>query len=298
MAKRITRVLAAVDFSEPARRAFDHALAISRRHGAELIVVHAVPADQSFGWKSRERLALTETLKEKAAAANVEILHRMQQGDPAGVLLLHARSLEPDLIVVGTHQRRGLSRLRGPSVAERVAAKAMAPVLVVPPSTPGTPGSGLRHVAAAVDLGPQFSQTVDQALSLTDQRVTLIHVVPGFKSGVPAHLHRWAVADYQYRLIRDARRRLQMSAERKRHRAADIRVRVLLGNPAAEIARHVNAIGAELLVVGESRRGALSRAVFGTTTSRLMRRTAVPMLTVPEAAVTGVAEAELLARAA
>ena len=280
MAKRISRVLAAVDFSEPARHALEHALAISRRHGAELNVVHAVPADHAFGWQSRERLALTERLKAKAAAANVEIRHRMQQGDPAGVLLLHARSLEPDLIVMGTHQRRGIAGLRARSEAERVAAKAAAPVLVVPPgATP--PSAQPRHVAAAVGLGAPTSTAIEHALSVTNQRATLIHVVPGFKSGVPAHLHRWAAADYQYRLVRDARRRLQSSAEMKRHRAEDIRVRVLIGNTTAEIARHVDAIGAELLVIGASHRGALSSALFGTPVSRLLRTTNVPVLVVP-----------------
>ena len=298
MTKRISRVLAAIDFSTPARAAFEHALAISRRHGAQLIVVHAVPADHAVGWQSRERLALTETLQQKAAVADVDILHRMQQGDPAAVILLHARALEPDLIVLGTHQRRGLARLRQRSVAERVAAKATAPVLVVPAEAPVALEASLCHVAAAVDFGPGSTRAIEHALSLTDQRVTLIHMVPGFRSGVPAHLHRWGAADYQYRLVRDARRRLQASAERKRHRAREIRVRVLIGNTAATIGRHADAIGAQLLVVGAARRGWWSRAVFGTTASRLQRTASLPVLTVPHAPASGVAPADLLARAA
>lgn len=281
MAKRISRVLAAIDFSAPARAAFDHALAISRRHGAELVVVHAVPADHAVGWQSRERLALTDTLQQRAAAARVDVLHRMQQGDPAGVILLHARSLEPDLIVLGSHQRRGLARLRGRSVAERVAAEAGAPVLVVPGRTAIAPPARLRHVAVAVDDGPESTLALEHALALTDQRVTLIHMVPGFRSGVPAHLRRWGVADYQYRLVREARRRLQATAERKRHRANEIRVRVLIGNSVAEIGRHADAIGAELLVVGATRRGPWSRAVFGTSASLLLKTAGLPVLTLP-----------------
>jgi len=38
----ISRVLAAVDLSQPAREAFEYALALSRRHGAELIAIQAV----------------------------------------------------------------------------------------------------------------------------------------------------------------------------------------------------------------------------------------------------------------
>jgi nucleotide-binding universal stress UspA family protein len=52
-----TRVLTAVDFSEPARAAFDHALVLSRTHNAELSVVHVVTGDRSFEWQARERIA-------------------------------------------------------------------------------------------------------------------------------------------------------------------------------------------------------------------------------------------------
>ena len=55
---KLHRVLTAVDFSEPARAAFDHALALSRLHDAELMVVHAVPTDRPFRWHARERIAL------------------------------------------------------------------------------------------------------------------------------------------------------------------------------------------------------------------------------------------------
>jgi nucleotide-binding universal stress UspA family protein len=51
-----------------------------------------------------------------------------------------------------------------------------------------------------------------------------------------------------------------------------------------EIGQAVPRIGADLLVVGHSSRGAVSRALFGTTGARLVRRLRVPMLVVPEAA--------------
>jgi nucleotide-binding universal stress UspA family protein len=37
----------------------------------------------------------------------------VQLGDPAGVILLHARAKYPDLIVLGTHQRTGMDRHDG-----------------------------------------------------------------------------------------------------------------------------------------------------------------------------------------
>ena len=280
-----SRVLAAIDFSDPARGAFDYALALSKQHRAELVVVQAVPQRQPFSSEARERLALTAELRHRAEQQDVQFTHRTQHGDPAEVILLHARSLRPDVIVVGTHQRSGLDRLRTGSVGERVAAKATAPVLVVP--LDAVPGAiePFRHVAVAVDFSAASAHAIDQALALASgpgDRITLIHVVPGFSSGVPPHLYRYGVAEYQGHLIRDARRRLQLAVPLKRRSAATIHTRILVGDPATEISRAIDGISADLLIVGVSKRGIVSRALFGTTAARLVRRTRVPMLAVPD----------------
>ena len=60
----LSRVLAAVDFSTPARSAFDYALALAKRHGAKLAVVQAVPPDQPFNWAGRGRLTLKTDLRD------------------------------------------------------------------------------------------------------------------------------------------------------------------------------------------------------------------------------------------
>ena len=284
---RFSRVLAAVDFSKPARSAFDYALALSKQHRARLLVIQAVPRGQPFSSDARERLALTAELQHRADQDGVEFTSRVQHGDPAAVILLHARSLRPDVIVLGTHQRSGLDRIRVGSVGERVAAKAGVPVLLVPER--GQTGSieRFRHVAVAVDFSPASKRAIEQALALASgpaDRVTLVHVVPGPSSSVPPHFYRYGGAEYQGHLVRDARRRLQLEVPMQQRTPATIHTRVVVGDPTTEIGRVVESLGADLLVVGVSERGIVSRALFGTTAARLLRVTPVPMLAVPAAA--------------
>src|SRR3712207_2998348 len=110
--KQLSRVLVAVDSSKPARRAFDHALALARQHGAALVAVHAVPLTHAFGENAGARMASLSKLRHAARQAGVAFTARVQGGDPAELILLHARTLKPDRIVLGTHQRTGLQRLR------------------------------------------------------------------------------------------------------------------------------------------------------------------------------------------
>ena len=285
---QISRVLAAVDFSTPARRAFDYALALSKQHRAELVVVQAVPQRQPFSSEAPERLALAAELQHRSAQEHVRFAHRVQHGDPAQVILLHARTLHPDVIVLGTHQRRGLDRLRAGSVAQRVAAEATAPVLLIPPREQTGEIKPFRHVAVAVDLGSSSSRVIQQAFALASGpsgRITLLHVVPGSPSGVPPQMYRYGAAEYQSHLIADAQRQLQLAVPVKRQTSAAIHTRVLVGDPATEITRALDSIGAEVLIVGVPKRGRVSRALFGTTAGRLLRVTRVPILAVPDGGI-------------
>jgi len=283
--QQCSRVLVAVDFSKPSRGAFEYALALSQRHGAELIVVQAVPRNQAFSWHARERLALTAKLRRRADLANVELRERVQQGDPAEIILLHARSLRPDVIVAGTHQRRGIDRFSSGSVAERVAAKATVPALLIPWHRHAARTAPFSHVAVAVDFSPASTRAVEQALAIASDaadRVTLLHVVTGSAPDVPLFLYRYGIAEYQQQLKRNAWRRLQLAVPTERQAPAAIHARVLLGETTTEISRAVDSIGADLLVVGVPKRGVVSRALFGITAARLLRVSHIPVLAVPE----------------
>jgi nucleotide-binding universal stress UspA family protein len=274
----------AVDYSAPARRSFEQALALARRHGAALTVVHAVPADEPFGWGARARLTLIDDLRAQADAAGVRLAVTVQQGDPAGVILLHARSLRPDLLVVGTGQRRGLARMRVGSTAERVALNAARPVLIVPARRTADPSQSFERIVVAVDASAASAHAVDRALRLAAggaDRVTLVHVVPGF-ADVPPQLHRFGVGEFQRELIRDASERLSAIVASHAGTGQSVDTKVVAGEPVAEIARQASLLAADLLVAGVRTRGRVARAVFGATAARLLRITQVPLLAVPD----------------
>jgi nucleotide-binding universal stress UspA family protein len=278
-----SRILVAVDFSKPACDAFDYALALSAHHGAELVALQAVPTDQPVSWHARARMTLSQRLRRKAQRAGVAFTERVQRGDPAEIILLHARSLQPDAIVIGTHQRRGFDRLRHGSVAERVAAKATVPVLLVPPQH-GRPSRPLNHAAVAIDFGPGTERVLEHASLAAGPAgaITLIHVVPRSASAVPEHLYGYGIPESEEPVVRDAQQRLEALAARLKDRtSATVATRVLIGEPSTEIKTVVDSSAVDVLVVAVSTRGRVSRALFGTTGARLVRASRVPVLAVP-----------------
>jgi nucleotide-binding universal stress UspA family protein len=283
------RILAAVDLSTAGRAAFDQALALSDQT-TELTVVHAVPTSQGFAWRARARIALIAQLRQAAEAAGVRLALSVQQGDPVEIILLHATSRQPDLIVLGTHQRTGLDRLRAGSVAERVAREATQPVLIVPVRrAAGEATASFAKVVAAVDFSAASARAVEWALRMgrsEDTRVTLLHVIRAESSAhAPRYLYRLGAFEFYRSLAADAWRQLQDMIPQGDRTQARAHARVVTGDAATQIARVAAEIDADLIVVGVRRRGAIARRIFDATVARVTRRAACAVLAVPEQAL-------------
>ncbi len=159
------RILVALSFTEGRDAPFERALALARASGAELYLLHAVPANHRFSFRAAERLRRSAELRARAEAAGVTAQTFEQHGDPAEIIVLHANARPVDLIVMGTARHTGWARLRRPSVAERVLRRTKLPILVVPSDDTGE-GSVLESVLGAVDLSPASTGLVDTAREL------------------------------------------------------------------------------------------------------------------------------------
>ena len=143
---RVRRILCASDFSKTSGKALMSAIDLAKANRARLTIVHAhvpivplVPEQyleastwdrvniETRRWAERQ----VEKLVEKARKRGVRASAMMVTGDPAQQIVRMARSKRADLIVVGTHGRRGFSKFFLGSVAERVIATAPCPVMTV-----------------------------------------------------------------------------------------------------------------------------------------------------------------------
>lgn len=149
----IERILAAVDFSDCSRAALRQAAMLAGRLGAEIEVLHVHDTaelgfadDVEVVLPGGERVNLLAHLRGEAGRAlermveeveelrGLRVTRRLQSGSARNVVPRRAAEMNADLVVVGTHGRRGLSRFISGSVAEHVARTANCPVLVVPGS--------------------------------------------------------------------------------------------------------------------------------------------------------------------
>ena len=125
------RILVAADVTNGRDAAFERGLAIARTSGAELYILHAVPANQPFSVGATERLRRTAEFRNRAEQVGVTLQAVEQHGDPAEIIELHANARAVDLIVMGAERHRWPTWLRRSSLTERVLRRSKQPTLVV-----------------------------------------------------------------------------------------------------------------------------------------------------------------------
>ena len=279
--KRILVALSLMDGPDPA---FDRALALAKGLGAELYLLHAVPANQPFSFRAAERLQRSAELRKRAESAGVSVQTVEQHGDPAEIIVLHADARPVDLIVMGTERRTGWARFRQRSVAERVLRRTKRPTLVVRSDDTGD-GSVFENVLVATDLSPASTALIETALQFSEgdaRQVTVIHAVDTIEPrGAFRHRARWMVPEYRGYVLGAARRQLDAVMARSAGTDDQPQLRVVAGPAAETIGAHAADLNADLIVMGRSRRF----MHLGSTGVRILRNTDRALLVVPPEAL-------------
>ncbi|HEX3636833.1 MAG TPA: universal stress protein [Paraburkholderia sp.] len=144
-----TRILVAIDGSETSGHAFDAALQLAHESGAQLQPLYVIDNPlMAYDASGYDPTILREAFVEEGHRLLADALARMKHENVAGTprmvdvapigediserIRTTANEFNADLLVLGTHGRRGFRRLFLGSVAERVLRSSSCPVLLVP----------------------------------------------------------------------------------------------------------------------------------------------------------------------
>jgi nucleotide-binding universal stress UspA family protein len=141
------KILVPIDGSETSMRGLNEAIKIAKSQGSQLRLFHVVNEfvlDYSYGAglygtnlidslreAGKNILQQAETLVRQQGVAVHGVLLESIGGPAADLIVTQAKEWPADLIVMGTHGRRGLRRLAMGSDAEGVVREAPVPVLLV-----------------------------------------------------------------------------------------------------------------------------------------------------------------------
>lgn len=141
------KILVPVDGSETSTRGLNEAIKIAKAQGSQLLLVHIVNEFildstyapgfysanliETLGKEGRAVLDAAEKAAQREGVKAETMMIESIGGVAANLILAQAKQWKPDLIVMGTHGRRGLARLAMGSDAEQVVRAAAVPVMLV-----------------------------------------------------------------------------------------------------------------------------------------------------------------------
>jgi nucleotide-binding universal stress UspA family protein len=292
-----TRIICPIDFSESSLRSLDHAVAVANWYEAQLTLLHVAPTFEPM----QIRGDLGEPVHIVNPVSEEQVLVGLRQaaervpvwappalvavaGDVAATITDHALSIGADLIVMGTHGRRGFKRLLLGSVTETVLHEAPCPVLTVPPHAGAAAERVVfTHVLCPIDFSPSSLQALGFALDLArqaDGRVTLMHALEWPGADIPRTSMRFDTEAYRQSLAQDATTRLRALVSEESRTWAKIETVLVLGRAHREILRVAGTTGADLIVMGAQGSGGVDLALFGSSTQQVVRGASCPVLTV------------------
>jgi nucleotide-binding universal stress UspA family protein len=271
----IKRILCPTDLSPHSGDAVRYALALSRAHDAELILLYctddvggedklaASVMDHIDPSDSRWRLVVTRT-------ADVD------QG-----IMAQAQQRHVDLIVMRSRRRPHRAALLG-STAESVCRSAPCPVLVVHTDerefVSDAMSVELKRVLVAYDFSDYSELALKYGLSIAQEHqaeLHLLHVLP------PRSLNDPEIAWYPVKgesAYHTASYRLQKVVPGEAHLWCGVRTVVSEGYPYREILNYAENNEIDLISVGAHGAGFGMRALFGSNVDRVLRQAPCPVL--------------------
>jgi len=192
----IRKILFPTDFSRCSEQAFLHACYLSKRYDAELHMLHAIVMYENdllySSIASRDQREIFHQLKRNARKKqdgmvrvgdidNIDVTLAQKKGfSAAPVIMQYTEDNDIDLIVMGTHGRRGLGHLFLGSVAEEVVRCAPCPVLTIREQKIARATHALQNILVPLDFSDHSKVSLLHAKGIADSYgadLRLLHVV-------------------------------------------------------------------------------------------------------------------------
>jgi nucleotide-binding universal stress UspA family protein len=288
MAKRL---LVPLDGSVRDAELLDAARSVAQAMDARLVLLHVAPSVMGM----QEALADHQRLRDLASqlrAEGFDAEYEVEQGEPAREIAASADRQQADMVLLAPQHRGLLAALRHPRTTPAMLSHAPAPLLIVPEAVgpdappvlagPGAqvivPLDGSALAEQALQIGMSFARAFSRPLLLV--RVVPTQFVAG---GVEAmRLQREVQQE-------EAAKAREYLTETRQHLfeqyGLHAQTLVLTGEPAERLVELSGDHPGSLIVMSTRGRGGLARAVLGSVSAEVTRRSAVPVVVVPPSRV-------------
>lgn len=293
---KVRKVLYPTDFSTCARSALDDAIFWAQEFEAELHMLHAVVLhqadpgnpDKQFPGQTELMQSIHEVAGSQLAhlaglstSAGINILQETQPGYSATeVILGHAQEIDADLIVMGTHGRRAVTRFLLGSVADRVVRHSRCPVLTIRRDEKAQPLTAVRRILVPIDFSKHSRVALETGRELASKfaaDLLVVHVVELYT--LPSFYGPSMIATDTDAIRERALREMDDLLQQAGGPDVPTEVQVAYGRPSEMIVEVSVEEKVGLIVIPSLGLSGLDHVLLGSTAEHVVRRAPCPVLT-------------------
>jgi nucleotide-binding universal stress UspA family protein len=272
----LKKLLFPVDYSQRCLNAAECVKVLAKSYELQVTVLHVTGENhQGDGDLPVPRADFTAALATRLAGIDTERVEL--KGDPAQAIVRFSEEHGTDLIIMPTRGHGAVRRFLLGSVTAKVLHDAGCPVWTgvhTDDEHARQKCDVIRHVACAVDLGPQSARVLQWAsefAAVSNARLTVIHAstqlepVIGVVHDPEWRLHVWEAIQTQV-------------SELLQNAGIKVESKLAPGEPAKAVTAAADEIGADVLVIGRTPDGLMGR--LRTNAYAIIRQSSCPVVSV------------------
>jgi len=303
---QLKNILFPTDFSRCANQALDHAVFIAKKYHANIHKLHAIVLHDHFPFLSnldyqkddlliqyddnvKKRIAKLAKGKMKVdweTRRNIGINITMEQqhgNSPSEVILDYAKEKDIDLIVMGTHGRRGMGHLVLGSEAESVVRLSSCPVLTIREHEKPIDMKKIDKILVPIDFSEHSKQVLSHAKEIAyvyGAKLQLLHVFE--LKAHPFYIEMSHVPTFDYIPEIENKCKEQLECLYNEAPGPDVEVEYLTvqGHPVSEIIKYVKGENPDLIVIATHGLTGIKYFLLGSVAEKVVQLAPCPVLTI------------------
>jgi nucleotide-binding universal stress UspA family protein len=284
----IKKILCPVDFFPASDAAVSYAAGLAGTYGAGIHLLHVITPvatsmyeyaiDITEIMKAMEENSTSELTKlaTRAKEAGVSAEFETRVGDVYEEIKRAIEILKPELIVMGTHGRRGVERWFMGSTTEKLLRHSPVPLITISGAGEKSVPPRFRRILVTTDFSDGTSDALAYAFSVAQEnesQISLLHVFHDVTADVSGK--------YRESLVQGVQKQLEDLVPAEARTWCDVNTVVETGVPYRIILRVLEDEKIDLLVMNIHGKGMLDRALLGSTAERVVRAASCPVMLIP-----------------
>ena len=296
---QLQRILFPTDFSRCADQALEHAVFLAEKYDAEIHVLHAVTLFNDQPEVVNDEFEETEEMIKKLediAELQLNKVSEAHEDDDIKIIKVQTRGISAapaildyvaensiDLIVMGTHGRRGLGHFFLGSVAEEIVRVSGCPVFTIREAETPTPPKSKEKILVPVDFSEHSQNALANAKEIAKSyqaKIHLLHIIEETIHPAYSLSGKSSIFDIVPNIKEDCERRLKKMISEKIGEEVKTQIYIVSGQAANEIINFAKNNSMDLIVIATHGLTGLEHLLLGSTTEKVVRMSSCPVFTV------------------